>query len=156
VALLNIGSENHKGNQQVQAAAALIGADDAINYRGFIEADQLFDGSAEVVVCDGFAGNVALKSAEGAAHFMAKSLQKEFRRTGFTRLAGLLARPVLRRLQTSVDPQQHSGATFLGLAGIVVKSHGNSSIDSFLRAIELAKIEVDSDMLLQISAQLAK
>jgi len=156
VALLNIGSEGHKGNQQVRVASELVAADAAINYYGFIEADQLFDGSAEVVVCDGFTGNIALKSAEGAANYIGKSLRREFQRTWFTRLAGLLVSPILRRLQASVDPQRHSGATFLGLAGIVVKSHGNSTVDSFLRAIELAKVEVDGDILLRISNQLSK
>lgn len=156
VALLNIGGEGNKGNRQVKAAAALIGADSSINYRGFVEADDLFSGLIDVVVCDGFAGNVALKSAEGAALYLSESLRREFQSTVFSRLVALLAKPILRRFQARVDPQGHSGATFLGLAGIVVKSHGNSTVSSFLRAIELAKIEVESDMLQRITQQLTK
>lgn len=104
--------------------------------------DRIFKGLADVVVCDGFVGNVALKSSEGVAGLIAHYLRAEFQRNLFTRLAGLIALPVLRSLRGRIDPRQYNGASLLGLRGIVLKSHGGADAFAFGRAIETAVLEV--------------
>lgn len=155
VALLNIGEEDIKGNEQVQLAAKLLEADAQLNYIGFIEGDDLFKDVAEVIVCDGFVGNVALKVCEGTADYIADIVQQQFRENILTRLVAKLALPILKRIYQKLDPQQYNGASFLGLQGVVVKSHGNSSADSFLAAIAQARKEVSSNMLATIDQRLA-
>lgn len=155
VALLNMGVEAGKGNDQVKMAAALMEADRHINYIGFLEGDKLFSGDADVVVADGFVGNVALKVCEGTANYIAQALREAFSRNLVSRLAGIIALPVLRKLYHRLDPQRYSGASFLGLRGIVVKSHGHSSVESFYHAILHARSEVSENMLARIEAMLA-
>jgi len=137
VGLLNIGEEDMKGHEVVQAAHALLGAS-GLHYIGFVEGDDIFSGDVDVVVTDGFTGNVALKTMEGAAHLIANRLRTEFSASPLSRLAGLIARPVLRRAAAGLDPRRFNGACMVGLRGIVVKSHGGADSVAFSRAIELA------------------
>jgi glycerol-3-phosphate acyltransferase PlsX len=155
VALLNIGEEQGKGNEQVKRAAALLGAASQLNYRGFVEADKIFYDAADVVVCDGFTGNIALKVCEGTAAFIADKIRGGFLRTTATRLRGLLAKPVLQTLYAELDPQRYNGACLLGLRGVVVKSHGNSSVVGFQRAIGQAIAAVEQNLLDSIAQRLA-
>jgi glycerol-3-phosphate acyltransferase PlsX len=137
VGLLNIGEEDMKGHEVVQAAHALLGAA-GLNYIGFVEGDDIFSGDVDVVVTDGFTGNVALKTMEGAAHLIANKLKSEFSGSLYGKLAGLVARPVLRRAAAGLDPRRYNGACMVGLSGIVVKSHGGADSLAFSRAIALA------------------
>jgi phosphate acyltransferase len=137
VGLLNIGEEDMKGHELVQAAHALLGVS-PLNYIGFVEGDDIFSGEVDVVVTDGFTGNVALKTMEGAAHLIADRLRTEFSATFLSKLAGLVARPVLKRAAAGLDPRRYNGACMVGLSGIVVKSHGGADSVAFSRAIELA------------------
>ncbi len=143
VALLNIGEEQIKGNEQVKEAARLLTAS-ALNYVGFIEGDGVYLDPVDVVVCDGFVGNVALKSSEGVARLIQHFMRREFGRNALTRLAGLIALPVLRSLGRRIDPRQYNGASLLGLQGIVIKSHGSADAVAFANAIRIARVEIDN------------
>lgn len=149
VALLNIGEEQIKGNDTVRQAAALLSASH-LNYVGFIEADRIPDQRADVVVCDGFTGNVALKSMEGTARLIRYFLKEEFGRGVYRRLAGLVAMPALRALGARLDPRRYNGASLVGLDGIVIKSHGGADEFAFGRALETAVIEVSKQVPEQI------
>ena len=138
VRLLNVGEESSKGNEIIQQAAALIAADSRINYCGFIEGDGIFQGQVDVVVCDGFIGNVALKSSEGAAKFISQMLVELFRSNWLGRLAALLLARPLRELKTSLDPARYNGAYLLGLNGVVIKSHGAADTVAFGYALDVA------------------
>ncbi len=146
VALLNVGSEEIKGNQQVKLAASLLRQAPTLNYVGFVEGDGLYRGEADVVVCDGFVGNIVLKASEGLAAMIAARLAEQFRSGLLARLAGLLALPLLRRLQGELRPARHNGASFLGLQGIVVKSHGSAGPEAFRAAIRRALVEIDENL----------
>ncbi len=146
VALLNVGTEDVKGNQQVKLAASLLQQAQGLNYIGFIEGDGLYRGDADVVVCDGFVGNILLKSSEGLAAMIAARIEALFRASLRARLLGLLALPLLRRLQRELGPVQRNGASFLGLQGIVVKSHGAAAPEAFQSAIRLALAEVQENL----------
>ncbi|RMQ42543.1 Phosphate:acyl-ACP acyltransferase PlsX [Pseudomonas cichorii] len=146
VALLNVGTEDIKGNQQVKLAAGLLQAAGGLNYIGFVEGDGLYRGEADVVVCDGFVGNVLLKSSEGLATMIAARMDELFRRNLMTKAVGALAMPLLRRLQAELAPARHNGASLLGLQGIVVKSHGSASAEGFESAIQRALIEVRENL----------
>jgi glycerol-3-phosphate acyltransferase PlsX len=141
VGLLNIGEEAIKGNGQVKEAGRLLNASD-LNYIGFIEGNDIYQGTADVVVCDGFMGNIALKTSEGVAQMITHYMKKEFTRSFLTRLAGLVARPVLKAFHASIDPRRYNGASLLGLRGIVVKSHGSADVFAFAQAIHAAVQEV--------------
>ena len=141
VGLLNVGQEEIKGNEQVRDAAALLGESD-LNYIGFVEGDDIYMGEVDVVVCDGFIGNVALKSSEGVAQMIGELIRREFTRNAFTQLAGLVAMPVLHRLRRRIDPRRYNGASLLGLDGIVVKSHGGADALAFGGAVDVAVLEV--------------
>ncbi len=153
VALLNIGQEEIKGNEGVKEAARLL-ADSDINYVGYVEGDGIYKGLADVIVCDGFVGNVALKSSEGVAHMIARFLREEFQRTPMTRLAGLVAMPVLRALRRRIDPREYNGASLVGLRGIVVKSHGGADEVAFRRAIEVAFAEARKNVPERITSRI--
>ncbi|MBX8533680.1 phosphate acyltransferase PlsX [Pseudomonas cichorii] len=146
VALLNVGTEDIKGNQQVKQAAVLLQAARGINYIGFVEGDGLYRGEADVVVCDGFVGNVLLKSSEGLATMIVARMDELFRRNLMAKAVGVLAMPLLKRLQTELAPARHNGASLLGLQGIVVKSHGSASAQGFESAIRRALIEVRENL----------
>ena len=141
VGLLNIGEEDIKGNANVKEAAKLIAAS-PLNYIGFVEGDDVYAGGVDVVVCDGFVGNVALKSAEGVAKMIGNALKQEFRRNWLTLIAGAIAYPVLQRMRTRFDPRRYNGASLLGLRGIVIKSHGGADALAFGNAIDIAVKEV--------------
>lgn len=145
IGLLNLGEEEIKGNDQVKQAANLLQESD-LNYVGYVEGDTVYRGVADVVVCDGFVGNVALKSSEGVAWLIASFLKEEFHRSVFTRLAGLVALPVLRSLRRRLDPRQYNGASLLGLRGVVIKSHGGADAVAFERAIEVGLREARSSV----------
>ena len=146
IALLNVGTEDIKGNQQVKLAAGLLQAAPGLNYTGFVEGDGLYRGEADVVVCDGFVGNIVLKSSEGLASMIAARIETLFTRNLFSRAAGVLAMPLLKRLQADLAPARHNGASFLGLQGIVVKSHGAAGVQGFQSAIQRALIEIQENL----------
>lgn len=154
VGLLNIGEEEIKGNEQIKLASQLIRENPRLNYIGYIEGDDIFRGTADVVVCDGFVGNVAIKTSEGLAELIDQRLNAAFRANLLSRIIGLLAWPILRRLRRQIDPGRYNGATLLGLQGILVKSHGNADVAGFRQAIEVAVREVDSDVPQQIHRML--
>jgi glycerol-3-phosphate acyltransferase PlsX len=155
IGLLNIGEESIKGNDTVREAAAMFGDSD-LNYIGFIEGDMISDLKADVVVCDGFTGNVALKTMEGTARLVRHFLIEEFKSGLYGRLAGLVAWPVLRSLSKRVDPRRYNGASLVGLNGIVVKSHGRADALAFEQAIQVAMVEVDKDVPEQIRSLMEK
>ena len=146
VALLNVGTEDIKGTQQVKLAATLLQAAQGLNYAGFIEGDGLYRGEADVVVCDGFVGNVLLKSSEGLATMIGERIETLFNGSSFTKAIGLLATPLLKRLKDDLAPARLNGASFLGLNGIVVKSHGSAGVQGFQSAIERALVEVRENL----------
>ena len=154
VGLLNIGQEDIKGNEQVKEAARLLGAS-GLHYIGFVEGDDIYRGTANVVVCDGFVGNVALKSSEGVARMISDLMRDEFERTFASRLVGLLARPILRNLAGRMDPRSYNGASFVGLRGIVIKSHGSADVVAFKRAIVEAVAEIRKNVPERISERIA-
>ncbi|KZY70572.1 phosphate acyltransferase PlsX, partial [Oleiphilus sp. HI0067] len=146
VALLNVGDENIKGNELVRLADSLIREAPEINYIGFAEGGDIFRGKADVLVCDGFVGNIALKSAEGAANIILDGVKAFFERSWFTRLLAKLLAPHMASALKQLDPDTHNGAMFLGLNGVVVKSHGNAKVEAFVHAIELADREARSNL----------
>ena len=155
VGLLNIGEEDIKGNDVVKRAAELL-KESGLNFIGNIEGDGLYKGEAEVVVCDGFVGNVALKASEGLAQMMATFLRQEFGRNLYTKLAALIALPVLKHFKRRVDHRRYNGASLLGLKGIVVKSHGSADVFSFCNALERAADTVRSGVLARITERVAQ
>lgn len=154
VGLLNIGSEEIKGNQQIQAAGRLLSASN-LNYIGYVEGDDIYVGDVDVVVCDGFVGNVALKTSEGLGKLISQFLHEEFSRNLLTRAAAMCAMPVLRAFRRRVDPRNYNGASFVGLQGIVIKSHGDADTVAFTSAIETALVEVRQAVPCRISNLLA-
>ncbi len=155
VGLLNIGSEDIKGNEIVKQASELLQKSD-LNFYGNIEGNDIFKGVTDVVVCDGFVGNVALKTTEGLAQMLGGFLREEFNRNIFTKLAGLIATPVLKAFRRRVDPRRYNGASLLGLKGIVLKSHGSADAFAFFCAIERAAEEARGGMLHHISEHIEK
>ena len=150
ITLLNIGEEDIKGHETVRQAAALLRAGQ-LNYVGYSEGDDVFHGDTDVVVCDGFAGNVALKTCEGVARMIRDTLQRECRRGPLSMLAGLAAYPILRRLRKRIDPRRYNGAVLLGLPGIVIKSHGGADQMAFANAIHIAAKAVREDVIRHIA-----
>jgi glycerol-3-phosphate acyltransferase PlsX len=153
VGLLNIGSEEIKGNERVKEAARLLSETD-LNYTGFVEGDGLYHGEVDVVVCDGFVGNVALKISEGVVHMIRHYLRQSFKRNILTKLAGLIASPVLQHFRKELDPRSYNGANFIGLQGIVIKSHGGADAFAFENAINIAIVEAEMDVPNRISKHL--
>lgn len=140
VALLNVGAEDQKGHEEIRAAARLIrdtGVD--INFQGFVEGDDISKGSADVVVTDGFTGNIALKTGEGTARLVAQLLRESLTSSLFAKLGALIAYPALSKLRTRMDPGTFNGALFLGLNGLVVKSHGGANARGYAAAIGVAE-----------------
>ena len=154
VGLLNIGVEDIKGNELVKRAAELMRAS-GLNFFGYVEGDDIYKGTTDIVVCDGFVGNVALKTSEGLARMMATYLREEFSRGPFSRLAGLMALPVLNAFKRRVDPRRYNGASLLGLRGIVIKSHGSADALAFESAIVRALEEARSGVLERITGRMA-
>ncbi|HEU0289424.1 MAG TPA: phosphate acyltransferase PlsX [Burkholderiales bacterium] len=154
VGLLNIGAEDIKGNELVKRAAELLRASD-LNFYGYVEGDDIYKGTTDVVVCDGFVGNVALKTSEGLVQMLATYLREEFGRNALTRLAGLVALPVINAFKKRVDPRRYNGASLLGLRGIVVKSHGSADAFAFEFAIQRALQEARTGVLVHITERMA-
>ena len=146
VALLNVGTEEIKGNQQVKLAASMLQQAEGLNYIGFVEGDGLYRGEADVVVCDGFVGNILLKSSEGLAAMITGRIEALFTSSLAARVVGALALPLLRRLQGELAPAKHNGASFVGLQGIVVKSHGAADQEGFKSAIRRALREIEENL----------
>ena len=146
VGLLNIGAEAIKGNEVVKRAAEMLRSS-GLNFQGNVEGDDIFKGKTDVVVCDGFVGNIALKTSEGLAQMLGSSLREEFTRGWFTRFAALVAMPVLSAFKRRFDHRRYNGATLIGLRGIVVKSHGSADAFAFERAIVRAMEEVQNEVL---------
>jgi len=150
VGLLNIGSEAMKGSESVKQASQLIEAS-GLNYHGFVEGDDIYKGTVNVVVTDGFVGNVSLKTGEGLAALVNHVLRREFKKNFVTKLTAIIALPVLNAVRKILDPRRYNGASLLGLNGIVVKSHGGADTSSFFNAIKIASIEIEKDVPQRIS-----
>ena len=154
IGLLNIGEEEIKGNEVVKQAADLL-RESGLNFYGNIEGTDIYKGTTDVIVCDGFVGNVALKTSEGLAQMLAAYLREEFERSVFTRITGAVALPVINAFRRRVDHRRYNGASLLGLKGIVVKSHGSADSFAFRFAIQRAYEEARHDILRGISDRLA-
>jgi phosphate acyltransferase len=154
IGLLNIGEEDIKGNEVAKRAADLLRAS-GLNFYGNVEGDDIYKGTTDVVVCDGFVGNVALKASEGVIRMMGHYLREEFSRNALTKLAGLLAMPVLNAFKHRLDPRHYNGATLLGLRGIVVKSHGSADRLAFRIAIGRAVDEARGGVLNHITERMS-
>ncbi|WP_323752930.1 phosphate acyltransferase PlsX [Marinobacter sp.] len=154
IALLNVGEEEIKGNEQVRLASHMLAQSETLNYIGYVEGSDLFRNVADVVVCDGFVGNIALKTGEGVAGLLIELLEQAFTRSMYGRIVGLLARPVMGRLLQLMDPSRHNGASLLGLQGVVIKSHGNANERAMLAAIRQAVCEVTHEVPRRINERL--
>ena len=146
VGLLNIGEELIKGNEVVKQAADLLRSS-GLNFYGNVEGDDIFKGTVDVVVCDGFVGNVVLKSVEGLARMISSMMREEFRRNPLTMSAGLVATPVLKRFRARVDNRRYNGAALLGLRGIIIKSHGSADTYAYGQALLRAREAVLNGLL---------
>ncbi len=145
IGLLNIGEEDMKGNDTIRQAASRL-SKSGLNYIGFVEGDRISADKADVIVADGFSGNIALKTMEGTANLLIHYLKQAFSSGIYSKFAALLARPVLKSLSNKLDPRQYNGAVLVGLNGIVVKSHGGADQIAFERAIETAIMEVEKSI----------
>ncbi len=146
IGLLNIGEEEMKGNDQVKATSQLLKASKVINYVGYIEGDDIFTGKVDVVVCDGFVGNITLKTIEGAAKSFGELVKRAFKSNLYTKLVGLMAIPIFKIIKNKVDPGKHNGASLIGLPGTVIKSHGGADRRAFVSAINVAISEVENNV----------
>lgn len=155
VGLLNVGAEEIKGSEKTKQASALL-TESKLNYVGYVEANELYSSKVDVIVCDGFEGNVALKASEGTASMIIGVLKEEFKRNWLTRLAALCVTPVLKAMRSRLDPRHHNGATLIGLNGIVVKSHGGTDTVGFLHALREANSQVERDVIGHISEEVSK
>jgi|TARA_B110000503_G_scaffold88129_1_gene133658 phosphate acyltransferase len=156
VGLLNIGTEDIKGRQETHDAAELLEADSDLNYVGFIEGDSLLKGAVDIAVCDGFTGNIALKTIEGVALLMQYHLNQELSRSFLGKFGAFLAGSSLKKFYKKIDPVLYNGASLLGLNEIVVKSHGSSGIDGFSCALTVAVLEAKQDLPRKIKEKLSK
>jgi glycerol-3-phosphate acyltransferase PlsX len=155
VALLNVGVENLKGRELEQEAASLLMAQDGLNFIGFVEGSDIYRDVADVVVCDGFTGNVLLKASEGAAEFLQSTLKSAFQSSAAARIAGWFAWPVLSAWSERYNPARLNGATFLGLNGVVVKSHGGASEEGFIAALNVAHEQATHQIIAAIATAVA-
>jgi glycerol-3-phosphate acyltransferase PlsX len=153
VRLLNIGQEELKGTESVKLAATML-ADQKLNYQGYIEANDIFSGDTDVIVCDGFVGNVSLKASEGVAKHIAQLGREEFGRNIWTKLITIMAKPIIDRVLRRINPENYNGAFFLGLQGVLVKSHGNASKHGFGIAIDKTVIAVQQNMIELLGQQI--
>lgn len=153
VGLLNIGEEEIKGNERIKEAARVL-SESNLNYIGYVEGDGIYQGACDVVVCDGFVGNVMLKTSEGVAKMVTHYMKQEFKRNPLTLLAGLISAPILKAFKKRVDPREYNGASLLGLQGIAIKSHGGADSYSFSNAIDVAILEIEKNVPALITKQL--
>jgi phosphate acyltransferase len=154
VGLLNIGTEDIKGNEAVKQAAGLLRGS-GLNFVGNVEGNDIYKGSVDVVVCDGFVGNVALKASEGVAAMLTTTMREEFSRNPLTKMAALIAMPVLRAFRDRLDHRRYNGASLLGLRGIVIKSHGSADLFAFSQALARAVDEVRNSVPQRIAERMA-
>jgi glycerol-3-phosphate acyltransferase PlsX len=155
VGLLNVGEEDIKGTEEIKAAhRRLTGS--ALNYCGFVEGDKIFSGDIDVVVTDGFTGNVSLKTMEGLARFISGAMKEEFTRNAVRKVGALAAAPTLKALKTRLDPRAYNGASMVGLKGVVIKSHGGADRMSFANAVRVAVTEARNGVPDQIVGLLAR
>ena len=154
VGLLNVGEEDIKGNDIVKKTHELLRAS-PLNYAGFVEGDEIYTGDMDVIVCDGFVGNIMLKTSEGLARMITHFIKQEFRRNLLTKLSALVALPVLRAFRKRVDPRRYNGATLIGLTGTVIKSHGGADVLAYEQAILEAVQEVNNNVPARIGQELA-
>ena len=155
VGLLNVGTEELKGNEKSQETSELL-KNSSLNYIGFVEGDDIYKGNVDVIVCDGFEGNIALKASEGVAKMFSFFIKKSFTKNIFTKVVAIIAKPVMKDFRSKVDPGKYNGASLLGLKGVVVKSHGNADVDSFQQAIKEAYLEAHTKITDKISEQLTR
>ncbi len=154
VGLLNVGEEDIKGNETVKKTHELLRSS-SLNYAGFAEGDEIYTGDLDVIVCDGFVGNIMLKTSEGLARMIAHFIKQEFKRNLLTRLSALVSLPVLQAFRKRVDPRRYNGATLIGLNGTVIKSHGGADMLAFEHAILEAVAEVKNNVPERIGRELA-
>ena len=154
VGLLNIGEEAIKGNDVVKEAGELLRAS-GLNFYGNVEGNDIYEGTVDVVVCDGFVGNVALKTSEGLAQMFGAFLKQEFSRSPLSKLMALVAMPVLKRFKQRVDHRQYNGAPLLGLRGVVLKSHGSADVVAFANALARAADAASNRLIERISERMA-
>ncbi len=154
VALLNMGEEDIKGSDHIKMAATKLIENESINYVGFIEGNDIFTNKADVIVCDGFVGNVALKTCEGVAKLVYEKLKYVFSQHLFARFLGRILSSSLKKLFKPLNPDQYNGASLIGLRGIVIKSHGNANVKAFYSAIFEAIKEVERQMPIKIKNKL--
>tara|TARA_B100001996_G_C18602943_1_gene570598 strand:- start:619 stop:1212 length:594 start_codon:yes stop_codon:yes gene_type:complete len=150
IGLLNVGSEEFKGNDTIKHSGQLL-QKSKLNYAGFVEGDDIFTGNFDLVVTDGFAGNIALKSIEGVANIISHFIRSEFNKNIFTKISAAISYPVMKAVKKKVDPRRYNGASLLGLQGVVVKSHGSADSYAFSRAINTAYYEVKNKILNKIT-----
>ncbi len=151
IGLLNIGSEEFKGNETIKNAGTMMQSS-SLNYGGYVEGDDIFEGNYDVIVTDGFAGNIALKSIEGVANIISHFIKNEFKKNLYNKFSALISFPVMKGVRKKVDPRRYNGASFLGLQGVVVKSHGGADSYAFARAIRTAYYEVKNGVLGKIES----
>jgi glycerol-3-phosphate acyltransferase PlsX len=159
IGLLNVGTEDIKGNEVVKLTSKLLQADHergALNFYGNVEGNDIFKGTTDIVVCDGFVGNVTLKAVEGLARFVKMVLTTEFKRNPVTMLGALIANSALRRISNRLNPSRYNGASLLGLRGLVFKSHGGADAEAFSWAIRRAHDAAKQDVLQQLSTMIAE
>jgi glycerol-3-phosphate acyltransferase PlsX len=156
VALLNIGSEAHKGTPEIRQAATLLAACNDFDYVGFVEGNQIFDGIADVIVCDGFAGNITIKASAGAVKVIENLMHQSIRRRWYYRAFGFCMRPFFRDVRRVLNPSKYNGATLIGVQGVIVKSHGNSDRAGFEQAIEHALRQLAFNVPHLITTQMQK
>ena len=155
VGLLNVGTEELKGNDKSQETAELL-KKSTLNYIGFVEGDDIYKGKVDVIVCDGFEGNIALKASEGVAQMFSYFIKKSFTKNLYTKIVALITKSIMNDFKSRVDPGKYNGASLLGLKGVVVKSHGNADTDSFFQAIREAYLEAHAKITDKISNQLTR
>ncbi|KXW56793.1 phosphate acyltransferase PlsX [Ferrovum sp. PN-J185] len=155
VGLLNIGHEAIKGGEVIKQASQLL-ASSPINFYGNVEGDDIYRGTVNVVVCDGFVGNIVLKTSEGLAWMLSQMIKNEFKKNLFTKIAALVAMPVLKSFRKKVDHRQYNGASLLGLKGLVIKSHGGADSYAFRHAIQYAISEYRNNVVSRIESTIAK
>jgi phosphate acyltransferase len=155
VALLNIGAEAHKGTPVIQEAAKLLGQCQDLEYTGYIEGNQLFDGLADVIVCDGFTGNIIIKTSAGAVNAMQRLMRRAISSRWYYRVFGWVLRPLLRDFRRELKPSRYNGATLVGLQGIIVKSHGNTDVSGFAQAIEHALKQINDNVPALIASKMS-
>lgn len=155
IGLLNIGTESTKGTDVIKAAQEFLQNDSRLNFGGYIEANKIFTGEMDVIVCDGFHGNIALKTCEGTARFIAKKIHSIFKRNWFSQLVAVIAWPLLKQLRVELDPSMYNGASLLGLQKVLVKSHGNANKKAFMQALIVAREQVIQNVPARIQQELS-